>query len=130
MSEPTRYNGLEQDDEGVYVLYSEYATLLDRLSTARKEELAARLRVEELEVVRYAFYGDWDGNAVEKENEIGGWVRYSDYEALAAENKRLREALERVRGFCEPEPWPSGPPITLCFLHDIVDAALREPTDD
>jgi len=30
------------------------------------------------------------------ESEMGGWVSYSDYEALQAENKRLREALAEI----------------------------------
>ena len=50
-------------------------------------------------VKRYGFkaledYEDWI--AVEFEDANGDWVKYSSYQSLELENKRLRVALEKI----------------------------------
>jgi len=73
----------------------------------------------EPKVVRYqCIFGGMEGVT------NGSWVRYSDYEALLAENKRLREALEHI---CRMEvDWRQGVAENMERPQIIAEDALKE----
>ena len=81
----------------------------------------------EPKVVRYDLYGDWDGKAVETESSDGKWVRYSDYEALAA---RVEALLDARQADCENIQRHMAENKRLLFRVAELEAALDQYRGD
>jgi hypothetical protein len=58
-----------------------------------KEPLTVQAQETDREVVRYSFE---EGSLDIKEDEFGNYIEISDYEALRAENEKLKEALKET----------------------------------